>query len=211
MRYFVDNDIIHKLARLKLLSQLVDVLSCKNDDIFVLPSARFYFNLHKPTEGKRKFGEETFSLIETFVNQVKALTTEEPTIEHAAALADIPGIQTGEQLLYGVAASSPDIIVVTGDKVSIKALATTPKCTNVAALLKNRVICLEQIIQKLILRNGYDAVQEAFIVVPDCDKGLKLIFGLAKKPESHVRDGLDSFVGELRKLQNSLLVCEDVS
>lgn len=204
MDYFVDNDILHKLARTNLLHELPRILDCHILQIYALDTAKYYFGIKKPEAAKQKWGESAYKRIQDFLDKCSVIC-DLPSPEAESALSDITGIETGEAMLYGVAAFRKNTIVISGDKKGMRSLSSNLKCEVIAKALKGRMLSLEQLILRFIDRDGCERVQDAIMPEIAVDGMLRLVFGATRKPEHHVRDGLDSHIKELRGFAVDLL------
>jgi hypothetical protein len=68
------------------------------------------------------------------------------------------------------------------------------------------VICLEQIILKLIEVNGFKFVRDRILPMVSCDKSLQICFGVSSPAtEENVIAGLTSYINEIRQQAPDLL------
>ena len=126
MKLYCDNDVIHKLATFDLHAEALAALGLGARDVFVLPTARYFFCAHKPAKGEIKFGAPVFGRIVAILDAVSVIE-EAPPPEYERLLAGIPGIDQGEAILFGVAAANQGTLVATADRKSLLALARTPR------------------------------------------------------------------------------------
>jgi hypothetical protein len=94
-----------------------------------------------------------------------------------------------------------------GDKRSLRALAETRTCRPIALRLSGRVICLEQIVRRVIGHFGFAHAREKVVPARACDTALRAVFGSGfDAAEENVLIGLDSYINELETLPVGLLI-----
>jgi hypothetical protein len=72
--------------------------------------------------------------------------------------------------------------------------------------LGGRVICLEQIILKLIEVKGFVFVRDRVVPMVSCDKSLQICFGYSiSASEENVVAGLNSYINDVRQQAPNLL------
>jgi hypothetical protein len=175
-------------------------------EVFVLPTAKHKFGLTKDrTKAKKRYGAKVFERIRDLLGRAQELDLVIPGNE-MQLLAEVEGIDTGEVVLFAAAACMRHALLATGDKRSLRALASTPSCRSVALRIAGRVICFEQIIRKAIDHCGFPKVRDKVAPARDCDTGLRAIFGSGiESTETNVLAGLDAYIAELRSLPVELL------
>ena len=200
MTSFVDNDILIKLAALDLFDDAFRVLGLKCSEIQVLPTAKYRLYVAKNQEkGIRRWGAEIHGRIVVLLSQVGE-APESPDPDDEQVLTDIIGVDPGEAILFSAASRLPDSWIVTGDKRSIAALASEPKCKAVVQKLAGRVICLEQVVRDTIDDLGFASVLPRLTTGVHQDRTLGFVFssGILTQ-EKDARDGLKSYIENLRK------------
>ena len=204
-----DNDIILKLALCDLLDEAVAALDATHGEVYVLNTARFkLISPNKPSRGRVKPDEPAYSRLCAFFEAVRLIDVTPPP-EEQLAFDDLAGIDAGEAVLFSASTHYAGSRLVTGDKRSLIALAAagTPVCAAVCKRLVGRVICFEQVVLRLIERLGFDSVRDRVVPARNCDTALRLVFGSGlTADESGVRDGLASYVGDLRSFTGGMLV-----
>lgn len=195
-----DNDVIHKLAACDLLDESLAALGDTYSDVYVLLTARFVL-----ARMVAIYGAAITHRLNAFLSRVQVIDWQPPPDE-IRLFEDTLGIDQGEAVLYASTATLNDFIVVTGDKVSLRALASNPNCNRIVNRLTGHVLCLEQIIQKCIDQIGFDMVKDKVVPARACDKALTAIFGsgLIAKAAS-VDEGLTSYINDLRSNTGKLL------
>ncbi len=206
MNVYFDNDVIHKLAACDLLREALQDL--RVDAAFVLATARFKFYLKSPEKGAKRYGQSVHKRISNFVASARAIT-EEPNAEDIEVLNAVLGIDQGEAILFATVSRTSEDILLTGDKRSLIALAEHAGSQSICARLAGRVLCLEQVVQRIVSGRGFEHVRERVAPSVACDTVLQIIFreGLATT-EAHAAEGLSSYVSDLRAKTGGLLGAE---
>lgn len=204
-----DNDIIKKLAICDLLEEFLSVLDCRHADTFVLPAARFVVGVAKdPEKARARLGAAVFDRLADFLSKVRVIQ-QPPDPQEQRLFDDVVGIDTGEAILFSATAAFSDFILATGDKRSLKALAEMEGAESVTARLRGRVICLEQIMVRIMNRYGFDLLRNHAVPAVDCDIALSAVFGSGLiAVEANVRHGFASYIEHLRSECGELLAAE---
>ncbi len=200
---FIDNDIILKLAACKLFWEAVDTLEVSKNDLRVLPSAKYVFKGRK-----KKYGQVIIQDAISIVNKCGEIQLDEGDEElQQLQQLQIEGIDPGEQLLICATRKETSFYLTTGDKRCLEALANQPKLDSVRQRLNGRVICLEQIILKLIKKQGFDKVLTSVLPAKTYDTALKSIFGSGEKAtQENVLSSLEGYINDLRSKTKELLI-----
>lgn len=203
----VDSDVIYKLAVCNLLDNTLAALDLARTDAYVLPTAKYRFGVarRRPGTGERRYGVEVFSRIRDFLASVREIEVTGPS-EELQLLASIDGIDAGEAVLFSVTAAFAQYLLATGDKTCLRALALTPVCLPIAQRVRGHIICLEQIVKRLIQHFGFLYVKNRIVPARACDTALSAAFGSGwDTTEPNVLAALDSYINELRSLPINLL------
>jgi hypothetical protein len=122
------------------------------------------------------------------------------------ALAEVEGIDPGEQVLFGATAYYDTFLLATGDKRCLRALAADSACRSIYERLSGRVCCLEQIVSLLIPHFGFEEVRSRIVPARECDTALKAAFGSGLAAEEPpVLQHLANRINELRAETGALL------
>jgi len=203
-----DNDIIHKLAACDLLDDVLAALSLARTDVYVLPTAKYRFRIaqRNVAQAEQRYGAEVLARIRDFLASVREINF--PGLpEELQLLAAVDGIDAGEAVLFAATSQFSQYLLATGDKSSLRALASTPTCRSIAQRICGHVICLEQIVKQMIQHCGFSYVKEKVIPARACDTALRVAFGSGSDAtEASVLATLDSYINELRSLAIDLLV-----
>ncbi len=202
-----DNDIIYKLASCNLLEDALAGLDVASTDVYVLPTAKYKFGLARRSSAKRASpdSDEVRTRIRDFLACVREIEVPGPP-EELQLLSGVDGIDAGEAVLFSATANFEDYLLATGDKTSLRALATTPRVRPIAVRVRGHVICLEQIIHRVIQNFGFSYVKKKVLPAHVCDTALHVAFGSGREAtEANVVAALDSYIWELRSLPIDLL------
>ena len=203
----VDNDVIYKLAMCNLLDDSLAALDLARTDAYVLPTAKYKFGVarRRSRTGEQRYGAEAFARIRDFLGSVRELDVAGPSTE-LQLLASIDGIDVGEAILFSATVEFDQYFLATGDKTSLRALALTPVCLSIAQRIRGHIICLEQIVKRLIQHSGFLNVKDKIVPARACDTALSVAFGSGwDATEPNVLAALDSYINELRSLPINLL------
>lgn len=202
MLLFLDNDVIIKLAASNLFWDAATCLGFQSHDLRVLATAEFVF--------KSKAMEKIYpkSIRDSAISIVKQCQTANLIYDkNLEILMGIEGIDPGEATLI-VAATIQDSLfyLATGDKRCLMALSASTGLASIRQQLNGRIICLEQIIKKLIETRGFQYVLSQVILAREYDKSLKAIFGSGKdSTPDNVAIALEGYIQDLRKNAPGLL------
>lgn len=192
---FADNDIILKLAEFDLLEEALQALGILRSEVRVLTSARYYLQRrlekHKRKSDKQHT-EAGLTRALNFVLSVKSLHDQPDEVEHELLL-KIENIDEGEAVLFASTKHLEDFIIATGDKRALVAICKEPSCKIIYERIKKRVICLEQMILKLISTLGFETVKAKILPCVQCDTALRMAFR-ADYDESQTTEGLFSYI-----------------
>lgn len=203
----IDNDIVKKLAICNLLDEAVGALGVSHREILVLPTARFKLGVAKnPDKARAQLGTEAFDRLKSFLANVGEISTVPPPDEQQL-FDDVLDIDTGEAILFSAWANYAECVIATGDKRSLRALASLPNAEQIVARIAGHVICFEQIVMRIIDHSGFDLVRSRVIPTCDCDTVLRVAFGSGlEATEESVRRSLTVYTGYLRNETGPLLI-----
>jgi hypothetical protein len=203
MVYFLDNDVILKLTIYRMLDEALDCLEIDRSDIRVLESARFVFRSKKLS---KKYSEETLSSAIEFVKSCTTISAQDNDEYRLLEKQIKNDIDPGEATLIADTFHESASLLATGDKRCLKALATTECLDLIRKKLQGRVICLEQVICKLIETQGFDWVLERVLPNLDCDKALKSAFGSGSNYQCEtVLETLSIYIDDLQIISLRIL------
>jgi hypothetical protein len=202
---FLDNDIIYKLVALNLFDDAIAALDVDRSNIQVLPTARYVFP--KLKKNAKQYSDIVWDAAIAVVNGCQPISSELDA-GYLAELEYLQGFQkkihAGEQELILATRSTPDFLLLTGDKVCMQALPQLKP--EIYRRLVGRVICLEQVVWLLIGRLGFERVQAQVVPMQDCDTALRACFGSGERAtEENVVMALEGYVEALWRLAPGLL------
>lgn len=201
---FIDNDILLKLTAFQLFDEAMAALNLSPSDLRVLPTARFVFRQKQAQQVS--YPDIIWATAIDRVESYQSINTTD-----AQVLAELQSLErfrnqihVGETALIAATCIFEDFVLLSGDKVCFKTLPQVPADTY--GRLCGHVVCLEQIVLKLIHVLGFDAVQARIRPFAHCDKGIHICFGYSEPAlENDVREGLQSYIKELERLCPDLL------
>lgn len=204
-----DNDVLLKLAACNLLDDAVPALETTKSEFFVLPTAKYKIGYDRQNKLQAKYGVDGIKRTLEFIQTVQEIVAP-PDIDERDLLLTVDNIDAGEDVLFAATQHRDVYIVATGDKRCLRALASAPTCQPIYDRMSGRVICLEQIIARLIPHLGFNEVRQRVVPVRDCDTSLKAAFGSGlQASEENVRRSLASRITDIRAETGNLLVLDN--
>lgn len=198
---FVDNDVILKLVACNLFWEAVGVLGLTSDDLRVRASTKYYFR-KKPKIYPQAVREQAIAVVEQC-----QLIDDPPINEELQILQQIEGIDPGEGVLIVATQPEPSFYLMTGDKRCLEALATAPQLVEVRQRLEGRVVCLEQLILRLIETQEFSKILTLVLPAREYDTALRAVFGSGERAtRDNVLLGLREYIQDLRSKTEGLLV-----
>ncbi len=202
---YFDNDIVHKLSRCNLFQESLQVLGCDIASVRVLDTLEHRFRLNKPQEKAiAKCGDQ--ETVDRMRAAVKAagtipLPTDADLLDELMA---IDRMDLGEARMIVSALETNGVILLTGDKKAIRALMAS---ASFSERLRERFICLEQIMLWLIREFGFPLVHARVFPARECDNVLKTAFS-SSSTEKTALEALHYYLDDLRKDTGDLLVSD---
>jgi hypothetical protein len=202
-----DNDVLLKLACCDLYGELLAAFGVTTADVLILNTARFVLDTRKV---RTRLDAASMDRLRAFLAAVQDVTIAPDPVEQVA-LAEQPRIDAGEAVLFSVAPLVPDSLLATGDKRSLlsltEAATTNAVCAGLCARLAGKVVCFEQIIHRIVDHHGFESVRAKLIAGRESDRVLAILLGSGlDASEATVREGLASYVNDLRRGTGTLLV-----
>ena len=198
---FLDNDIVIKLSAFDLFDGAITILNLDWEQLRVYSAAQYTFR------GKSYIAQYSESVCQKAIAITqKCQKVEADNSIEFTLLNKVKNIDEGEAALIAATADKDVFLLTTGDKKCLKALATDPNLESVCKRLCGRVICLEQIILKLIEAKGFVFVRDRVLPMVSCDKSLQICFGVSSPAtEENVMAGLNSYINDIRQQAPDLL------
>lgn len=107
-------------------------------------------------------------------------------------------IDPGEAGLFALLYENPGYLLTTGDKRSLRELASSEDLQVVRQSLSGRVICLETAVELLVAKLGIQRVAEAFTPLRPYNRTLSVIFSRGEETsETDCLEALRSYIREL--------------
>lgn len=205
----VDNDVLIKLAAYQLLADGLEALGGA-PAVGVLGAAKFVVPSAITRSGDRiadKDGAVAAWL--AIVDIVEDLEPDEDEVAIAALIelhASRQGLplDAGESQLFAMTIGRRIKRIVTGDKRAIAAGEHLRPDVPVIAQLDGRVVCLEQVVERLVELMGSQPVRSAICRESRTDRALTISMSCASGAAFDV-DGLLSYIADIRKDAPSLL------
>ena len=204
MLCLADNDIILKLVACDLLDEALVALNVAESDVRVLATLKF--RLRRPgTQWLNKYGQPVIDRALAFVKRIETIA--EVDVNEQARLITVREIDEGEATLFAASNKLTEYFIATGDKRCLVALASAENCKQTVNRLRNKVICLEQIVLRMIAQHGFEAVKAKAILALGCDTALAAVFGAGEEAtQTNVLEALNHYVQRLREQTGRLLV-----
>jgi hypothetical protein len=204
----LDNDIILKAAIYSLLGEVAAVVGSGVSSCGVLGASRFVV---ATALERRGLG----AAVETVLTLIASAEQLEPTPEEAQFAAELEfvaqqaGLQldAGESVLAAIAEARDIQTFVTGDKRAIAALEILLIARQRGVWWHHRVLCLEQVMMRLISRLEAVDLRDRICAWPEADVTLSICFSCAAggNSPSDWTAGLGSYVEDLRRSAPKLL------
>lgn len=199
LKLFIDNDALIKLAHWRLLDAFLASLGATWAEVGVLSSIRFRA---RRCDAKLFLDPEIAKELAENLNS--AAEVPEPDRDVFNRLQDVVGLDAGEVELVAACVATPGAYLVSGDKRAMEALAQ-PELADVALLLAGRIICLEQALVMLVESYPASSVISAIAPRREIDTAIRCVVGAAGCSEDNFREGLGSYIADLRKKTGPLL------
>ncbi len=204
----IDNDILHKGAGFGLLKQIIGAIPADISEVGYLGAVKFIVG-----KKLRKANlNDAFALLNEVLQQAQCL---EPTKEEAEFAAQIEyeaqraslSVDSGESLLCAIVIMRAFSWLVTGDKRAIQGLEELLSRKGDIQDIAGKVICLEQLLLRLIQKGDPLAIRSAICAQRSLDRSLAICFSCSS-PEVGLTswvEALESYLRELRAASPSIL------
>lgn len=198
--HLLDNDFLIKLARWDLLDDFLTAFEITVADVRAIMSlrSRIYYGGVRGKPNLKLLG--TAVAAERLFNFLKTVKPPIPTDPDFTILATgVAGFDDGEVVLVSALCAGGGQYVYTGDKRAIRTMVEF-RDTEYDVKFRNRVICLEQAILKMIDVFGFAHIRQCISTDFAADTGIeKNCFALgAQTSEKQVRAYLGTKIGELQ-------------
>ena len=200
----VDVDAICKLAHWRLLEHLPTITGVAQPFCSTLVSTKFRAlkSLDKP-DGKVFRCSDAAMAVVNAVENFGELPQPDPALLNQ--FQDIVGIDAGEAVMLARLIEDPNTFFLTGDKRALRAVAAMND--QVRATIAERVVPVECIIKCVLDAFGINELRARVCKWKEIDKAVAIVMGSrCDQGESSVREGLDSYLGELHRLCQPSLI-----
>lgn len=200
---FLDNDIILKLVACNLFSEALRSLNLAESDLRVLSDAKYVFR-----NSRRIAKKYPLEIRESAIIIVERCQNIQPQLSEELRDLQVEGLDPGEMILISATKQEESFYLTTGDKRCITALAnsTEPSLVAIRERLAGKLVCLEQLILKIINVEGFDITLFKILPAREYDKALKAIFGSGERcTQDNVLMALEAYIQNLRDNAQGLL------
>lgn len=197
MKVFVDCDLAVKFAQWGLLSRLTTHLTKQGKaDLYTVSTLKYRFKLAQPARAAAMLGSTAaVTQLTSFVQTCKPHISH--NLEIAEALSGVPSIDVGEAALFAAAANYDAALVDTGDKKALRAIGGLAATHPAHAALHGKLACLEQTLQYVVNRWGFDIVNNAVVACAYADSSTNSCF--AKGNHTDAVEALQARVDDVAK------------
>lgn len=196
-RLLIDNDAFLLLAGAGQLEQTTRALGFSLDDAKRLDSLPYMIQRSKSM--RKRFEPVILSRALAACSVVDSFN-ERPTTRFERVLSENASIDEGEAVLYGLLADHPNYMLLSNDKRAMREIGLTPELAELRQIVAGRVICLEEVVQRLFELDGHYSVCQALSPVKNCDTVLTvLLTDLNIHDEGQFRVALDSYLRHLHE------------
>jgi hypothetical protein len=207
MKALVDNDILLKGSCYSLLRELVAEIPGDAPRAGILGAAVFI--IPKLIAKQTLANTESTRAQEHFDSFVREHAVVEPIAEEQQLAAELESmaqqlavnLDSGESQLVAILVRRSIPFFTTGDKRAIVALERLLDRHEALSKLSGRIICLEQLLLRLVDAYDHEGLRRAICAEPAIDKTLTICFGCASPNTDRdtVCAGLNSYITALRR------------
>lgn len=189
-----DNDALSLLAAAGLVQETLDLFGIPLSQVSRLESLTHM--LLRRRIGRSWTDEARATAVrEAHQVQVCRLVPDEQLTQR---LVLVDEIDEGEAFLVALLTENPHLLLVTGDKRSLRALSDASELEDVRAKVAGRIVCLEAILQALVRARGAMTIGQAFQPVSS-HVTLRVVFtSVNMSNQSQCLLAIDSYYRELR-------------
>lgn len=205
---FIDNDIFLKLIAFQIFDEAIASLELCPADLRVLTTAKFVFRQYRSQQ--RHYSDAIWKQAIDLIDQCKTTPAsnfeESPEIQlEIEQLKRLrKHIHLGEAELILATRTPVDFLLLSGDKNCLTALPQLP--SHIYQRLCGRVICVEQLVLRMIDILGFKIVCDRIQPNAQYDKTIQICFGYSQPaPEDQVRAGLQNYINDINHLAPGLL------
>ena len=193
----IDSDVFLVLAGAGVLDQAIELLGCDRDCAFrraPLPQM-----IGRSASLQACYSADVRRRAQVACTQIAGIG-DRPRDDILQRLLTVTDIDDGEALLYGLLAECPLYLLASGDKRAMLALSGEPSVADIREAVAGRVICLESILRRMVLRDGVNKVAPHFRCVRDSHQSLRVILSDANSSDqAQCLKALDSYLRDLTR------------
>ncbi|WP_293778434.1 hypothetical protein [uncultured Oxalicibacterium sp.] len=207
----IDTDVLYKTSIYGLLNHLLADLPYKSESCSMLGAAKFMVGKKLAKKPPTRGAE--IALAE-FADALKRISALEPSEEEISLAAELEfraqklalELDGGESLLCAVLLKRQCTYMMSGDKRAMVALGAMSD-DDIANGMQGKFLCLEQVIEYLLSRLGYDVLKTAVCGEANADKAISNCFscGSQNTDSDSCQQGLQSYIGDLRAKAPNIL------
>jgi hypothetical protein len=208
---YLDVDVVLKMCTFLFSDELVDTTTLMDVPPSILGVASF--TLRSRVKRSRSICNRTSvqTCLEKILSVLQLVEPVKEEIEFAAELEELAlefdlEFDIGESQLFAILIKRNSPLLLTGDKRAIKAIAQIAPND-----VKNRVACLEQLIIQVISKVGHHNLRQNVCSEREADRAVTICFSCSSSEVTvdDVRDGLLSYVSEVRSYADHVLIPSD--
>lgn len=185
-----------------MLNKIEEIFSCESEDIFILPSAKYYIS--KSSSIRKKYSQDIIDAALIAIENYNVIPDKFVSQEKFIVLSNIEGIDSGEQILFSVDIPDEEYLILTGDKRSLRELSINSK--NISDSHKGKVVCLEVLLLELLKYIPFEDLTQKVKASNFCsDTVIRLCFNQESLTFGKVTEGLNSYVLSLKSETELLL------
>ena len=202
VRLLIDNDVLLKAAHWGLLEYIPRIAGITWEEVAVLPQ----FPPRVKRADPKLFLDATIAVsLQTSLNCCSPLPDPDPVA--ISLLQGLQNLDAGEVLLIAVLAAHKDLLLMTGDKRALIALAELREKPAISDCC-GRCLCMEQLLRHALTMLGCPALVKHIRRYPRIDKAALTIFGsVGERLQDDAEEGLRSYIDALRAEAPTVLSC----
>jgi hypothetical protein len=197
-KLLLDTDILLILSGLDLFDTAMELFEVERAQAYVLDAVQYQV---KGKKFQAQYGEEAINRLRLILPNLKIITEiSEPDNRILRTLSSVEEIDPGEALLVAKAVADVEAILLSGDKRWIRALckSRTKAVKRIKNQLKEKVVSLEHLLVALLNSVDFETLAIKVHKSKITHITLRILFPPdIIEPESHCREGLLSYIGEL--------------
>ena len=189
----LDSDLARKVCQYGLINDLKLLCACSDADFTVLPQLKFQLKIGKPGAVRKLGSERAVAAAGALLAQAQEIELGSDAANLLLSL-ELPGIDTGEQVLFAALVLNELATLLTGDKRALVSLASVDELSSVWP----RIRVLEDVVLGMVKTRDFYDISAKVRARPDVDVSLSLAFGrTAPAPLEGVIEGLVSYLQSL--------------